>query len=983
MAQLAVSAVLERVGGIAIDEAIYLWGVSDKLESAKKQLLLMQAFLKDLDDKKLRGGAMAKNLVSEVREVAYQVENIIDTANILKRQSDPKISITGAISKYVLFPIYLTHLHKLGAKLDSVKARMERIFDDFGKINVVAAAIAEEPRGRITEDESIKHLRSVHPDVGEQVDVVGFDDQIKQIEDDLLDGENRGLTVVSIVGPGGAGKSTMAKKVYNLVAAKEHFQVATWIIVSQSFEPRDLLKEIVRCAMGAQQPEGLEKKVDHEVKKLLHDFLLSKRYLIVLDDVWSTIAWDIIRDAFPNTKNGSRVVLTTRNEAVARYPNARKQIYKPKLLDREESTRLLLSRALPEYMLDGSNNSHVAVRQNLDKLKELGEDLALKCNGLPLALVVLGAEKVIGGILDLSYYDMPSHLRSCFLYTAAFPEDFHIDIRVLTSLWIAEGFIPLVRGQTRKEVAVKYVAELVQRCMIQVEKRMKTTNFMKKLHSLARFGFISEDLSERITVIKVHDILRDWGIGRARREGLMKDCHSVEDLEAAYSEEMEAYRVVLHDFTARKVRASIRHIRTILGFTISESDRLFTARLLQGLHYLRVLHLDGQDSIAVHLPKEIGQMRYLRYLGLGGSYRYHLPSSIGDLLSLEELYATAKIDYIPSSLWRIPSLRRVHASLAYGWSVPQVHSHSKVQATVVGVSYLGDYVPVELRMYTCPEGKQILEESKFQVSKSNLSGYFAMFYFIYGSRRTEIVGSCNEVELVGNQLDIAYLSTCEGIRINVLKLCCANVLSNDQKILELGRSIWLEVLEIGEQSYRGPTITCPSGSFPNLTRLVLHDLALVDWKLERGSMEKLRELSLCKCPNLSHLPEGLLWLRDLRKLDLIVMPPGCYQEGTVALELQKKGCRVLVSSNEEDFHHVDILGRIKARPADLGRILAPGKLSGNFRTNRYFDKVRIDFWIETFGYQGSRYQVLHESTSEAITLLLHRMCCPMETVIYR
>ncbi|KAL6640077.1 hypothetical protein ACP70R_022387 [Stipagrostis hirtigluma subsp. patula] len=900
MAQLAVSAVLERVGGIAVDEAIYLWGVSDKLESAKKQLLLMQAFLKDLDDKKLRGGAMAKNLVSEVRKVAYQVENIIDTANILKRQSDPKISITGAISKYVLFPIYLTHLHKLGAKLDSVKARMERIFDDFGKINVVATAIAEEPRGHITEDESIKHLRSVHPEVGEQVDVIGFDDQIKQIEADLLDGENRGLTVLSIVGPGGAGKSTMAKKVYNLVAAKRHFQVAAWITVSQRFEPRDLLKEIVRCTMGGQQAEGHEKKVDHEVKKLLHDFLLSKRYLIVLDDVWSTIAWDIIRDAFPNTKNGSRVVLTTRNEAVAQYPNARKQIYKPKLLDREESTRLLLSRALPEYMLDGSNNSHAAVRQNLDKLKELGEDLAVKCHGLPLALVVLGG--YLSRNPDVAdYYDMPSHLRSCFLYAAAFPEDFHIDIRVLTSLWVAEGFIPLVRGQTRKEIAVKYVAELVQRCMIQVEETMRSTTFRESP------SFMNNMLFERITVIKVHDILRDWGIGRARREGLMKDCHAVEDLEAAYSEEMEAYRVALHGFTARKVHASIRHLRTILAFTISKSDRLLTDKLLQGLHYLRVLHLDGRGSIVV--PKEIGRMRYLRYLGLGGSCRYYLPSSIGDLLSLEALYATAEIDYIPSSLWRIPSLRRVHAFLAHGWSVPQVHSHSKVQATVVGVSYLGYFEPVPSRTYTCLEGKQILEESKFQVSKSDLSGYFAMIYFMHTSRVIEIVGSCDEVELVDNQPDIAYLSRWSEGGIDLLKLCCANVLSNDQKILELGRIFGLEVLEIGEQSYRGPPITCPSGSFPYLTLLVLHDLAVVDWKLERGSMEKLRELRLCKCPNLSHLPEGLLWLRDLRKLDLIVMPPGCYQEGTVAQELEKKGCRVLVSSNEEeDFHHVHTLG---------------------------------------------------------------------------
>ncbi|KAL6861605.1 hypothetical protein ACP4OV_017305 [Aristida adscensionis] len=1084
MAQQAVFPVLERVGSIAVDEAIYLWGVSDKVESAKKQLLRMKAFLKDLDDKMLKGGAMARNLLSEVREVAYEVEDIIDTANIMKRKSNPKISIPGAISKYVVFPIYLTHLHKLGARIDSANARMNTIFENFQKFNIVATAIAEEPQGYITEDTAIKQCRSVHPDFGEQIDVIGFDEQIKNIKSDLLDKRNRDLTVLSIIGPGGAGKSTMAKKVYGLPAIKEHFEAHAWITVSQRFVPCDLLKEMVRKLVPrdilemviklttedekaeleafvpsdlieevlqrimekakeakkatmlrllprshleermkhaikdwkakeseeaeeviylleelikrtmkeesaeeakVKEVEGLEKLVPHhlleqvlqriieekkatqaekanrsielhrlkekikhamedfkykeykeaelkyplkelikhtieyykaeepkeiEVKylleelirrpmehrkakldelkqeqlmKLLHKFAKSKRYLIVLDDIWSTNAWDIIRAALPDEKNGSRVVFTTRNEAVAHHPNARTKIYKPKLLNEEESTQLLLSTALPEYRLGGSSKKNTAAAgQNLERLKELGKDLALKCSGLPLAIVVLGGhlskkpdvnewkrltssmnwqaliadDRIIGGILDLSYYDMPSNLRSCFMYTTAFPEDSSIEVQVLASLWIAEGFIPLVRGHTRREVAGRYVAELIQRCMIQVEER---------------------HFSGRIMMIKVHDILRDWGIGRARREGFVKDCYGAEDLEASYSEEMmEAYRVVLHGKLTRKTEAPKRWLCTILDFKFSYTDVMANS-----LRAVRVLYIDSPDD--VHIPKEIGLMSYLRYLGLGDKGRYYLPSSIGGLLSLETFHATGLVIHIPNSLWKIPTLSHVYACQVDNMSVPQIRSKSKLKVMLANRPYHGGWGNL---------GRYIeIQEKTIKNKSPGVSCCFAvsnMFHWCY------VVGRCE-----GPQFPY-HLSVIKGWDdVELLNISCQNLLRNDQDILELGRLLKLDSLELSNQSYTGQVITCPSGSFRELSYLSLCDLVVTEWKLGPYSMPRLRSLTIARCPNLKHLPEGLLWLRILKDLKLTAMPPSCYQEGTVAWELEKKGCRVHFSSNED------------------------------------------------------------------------------------
>ncbi|CAL5036431.1 unnamed protein product [Urochloa decumbens] len=834
MAQQAVFTVLERGGSIAVDEARYLMGVPAKLKSAKKQLRSMQAFLKDLDDKMLRGGFMARNLVSDVKGVAYEL---------------PKSH-----------GVYCT------------------------------------------EDEAIQHRRSVHPDFDEQVDVIGFDEQITRIKNELLDEWNKDLTVVSIIGPGGAGKSTMAKKVYGLASVKGHFKFHAWIIVSQGFVPHDLLRLLVKHAKAASETEetekmtveattenttaeetekmtaqATEKMTEHEMKKFLHDFLQRRR-----------------------------IVLTTRNGDVAQHPDARKKLYEPKLLNEEESTRLLFAKALPEYNFIGTSNSSpiaAAMRPNLDELEELGRDLAVKCRGLPLAIIVLGGylsknidagawkrlrsdkfwhdmistEKVIGAVMDLSYYDMPSHLRSCFMYATAFPEDSSIDVRELASLWIAEGFIPMVRGHTREEVAIKNVAELVQRCMMQVEKRAN---------------------SGAITVVRLHDILRDWGIGRARREGLMKDCHTEEDAEASYSEEMvEAYRVVLHGFLTKEIVVYMRHLRTLLYFIPNDEYSTVPGdKFSHCLHHLRVLYLHGLGP-ELYLPNDIVQMRYLRYLGLGGSCLYHLPFSVGDVLNLETLHATGVIHHISSSLWRIPALRQVHVSNARGWSVPRINTKSKMNVTVFCKADW--YDPTG---YMHDKARQTMEATKRQISKNKNPNLSCCFGMMYGKDRMHIVGKYKDGLQFPNDDPPCYEKL---HNIRELKVCCANLLNNDKKMLELGRIMFLEILEIGKQSYTGSVVTFPHGSFVHLQELVLHDLATEEWEIESGSMPRLKELMLCKCPNLRYLPEGLSLLPDLVDVHLIAMPPGC-QQGTVVRGLKEKGCFVFISSDEKDFERFEV-----------------------------------------------------------------------------
>jgi hypothetical protein len=70
---------------------------------------------------------------------------------------------------------------------------------------------------------------------------------------------------------------------------------------------------------------------------------LHGRYLIVIDDIWDAEAWYIIKCALPEMMNGSRVIATTRIEAVARAcsTNHIECVYKMKALSDQDSKKVV------------------------------------------------------------------------------------------------------------------------------------------------------------------------------------------------------------------------------------------------------------------------------------------------------------------------------------------------------------------------------------------------------------------------------------------------------------------------------------------------------------------------------------------------------------------------------------------------------------------------------------------------------------------
>ncbi|MCD7473274.1 hypothetical protein HAX54_015053 [Datura stramonium] len=184
--------------------------------------------------------------------------------------------------------------------------------------------------------EPSKHLTAQHSNPVNDEEIVGFENDIERIIEHLIRGTDE-LDVIPIVGMGGQGKTTIARKLYNNKQIVFHFDHLAWCIVSQTYNRRKLLQEIFSQVTGSKdEVDEVDKLADMLRKSLMH-----KRYLIVLDDMWDVAAWEDLMLSFPNGENRSRIIVTTRLENVGKQVKYHTDPYSLPFLSLDESCKLL------------------------------------------------------------------------------------------------------------------------------------------------------------------------------------------------------------------------------------------------------------------------------------------------------------------------------------------------------------------------------------------------------------------------------------------------------------------------------------------------------------------------------------------------------------------------------------------------------------------------------------------------------------------
>lgn len=649
MASPGIDLLIGKIVSFLESEVTLLQGVHDELQEIKVELETMKAFLEDAE-RKGPLSAVEKTWVANVRDVSIDVEDIIDEFAYQTNKQASWGPFTRAFRQTLRFPQNIWERHRIATKLQKISKRIKDIPERNQRYGTerIEGSTSHHDLNRVKfYPESSLFLKDD--------DLVGITDARNKLVGWLLS-RNSERSVISVVGMGVSGKTTLVANTFNNQTVQQHFDCYVWITVSQTYTVEDLFRVMINELFTVAQkdiPQDLSNKSYRPLVEMLVHYLQPRRYMIVFDDVWDINLWRSIDVAIPNGTHGSRIILTTRNEEIASLAfGVENHVHQVQPLNTREAWDLFSRRA---FSSRGENCCP-------PDLELIARELVGKCQGLPLGLVALGSLmstkrfvsewkkvyndiswelsnnptlEVVKSILLLSFNDLTCPLKHCFLYFCIFPEDYRIKCKRLARLWIAEGFVDRDSGAQPEEIAETYIAELTCRCMLQVVER---------------------EPSGKAKKLKMHDLLRELAISISEAENF---CTLYDEKET--NEERRAPRRLSIQGSSGEVRPhkDMKKVRTFFMFPPKMTSSSSLEKVLpSGFKLLRILELKYVPIF--ELPKEILKCFNLKSLNLKGTQVRELPKHIGKLQNLETMdIRDSNIRVLPVGIVKLKKLRHL------------------------------------------------------------------------------------------------------------------------------------------------------------------------------------------------------------------------------------------------------------------------------------------------------------------------------------
>ncbi|GLU05075.1 hypothetical protein SLE2022_221950 [Rubroshorea leprosula] len=674
-----IDATLSRVIVAASEQINPVWGWKDDLKRLRLIMSMLGGVLQGVDEEHMTVHFHLQAWLEELRAVAVTADDMLeDVANHnLRRQ----VAFQKSNWKKVSYLFTLSNHHplvfrlRMANKVKNLHIHLADICDWATRLGLkykIANTTVPMP---IVNQHTHSFLAPADPSK-----VVGRREEVDKIVGWLTDysSKEEALSVISIWGMPGLGKTTLAKAVCANEKIKKYFgKNIMWVSVSVNFDVERILGEMLESLTGTRctlkNNSTLLKEIGGGLEKREKE---EKSYLLILDDVRNEKSgkWDELRHCLlsicKNPRNG--VVVTTRSKKVASTMGTRKEhTLHLGQLKGDECWDIIKERAFGNAFI-------------YEELKEIGEKIGEKCGGSPLVAAILGGslcnkrdkgdwlsvESKIGALssledqhgrilhaLQLNFDQLPKlALKRCFAFCSIFPRTFVMKKDVLIQLWMAEGYLQPSIGNSMEDMGNKYINYLLSYSLFLEEER--------------------DDLGN-VQYCKMHDFVHDLVKSVSKFESMIFKGGSGSNVsgfrsKVSISDQVQHLNLIdgvptnLGDVASKLCTLFSNH-----GFSCSMGATKFER--------LRVLSFCGASD-AKQLPTCFGNSKNLRFLDISGTEIEELPKFItklyklqtfrfmdcrslkmpprglGDLINLRHIYFNDE-DRMPANLGRLTNLQ--------------------------------------------------------------------------------------------------------------------------------------------------------------------------------------------------------------------------------------------------------------------------------------------------------------------------------------
>ncbi|XP_027913438.1 putative disease resistance protein RGA4 [Vigna unguiculata] len=656
MAEALLEVVIQNLGSFVQEQLATYWGVDEQIQKLSSNLTAIRAVLRDAEKKQITSHAV-KDWLQKLTDAAYVLDDILDECSIHFTKMHSHDGHTSCLSR--LHPKDIHFRFHIGKRIKDIT---ERFHDIHTERLTFELRVDLTKKQAVDDDDDWRETSSV---ITEPI-LYGRDEDRDKIVKFLLKDAiySDELTIYAIVGMGGLGKTTLAKEVFHHDGISKHFDLKIWICVSDDFKVKEILQSIIECTLGPNHNlDNLEAR-----RKKVEEALQSKRYLLVLDDVWNDNRekWNELKGMLECARaaKGATVLVTTRLQEVVSVMGAHFS-FPLKALSEEDSWSLFQQHAF------GPNT------QEREELMVIGEEITRKCVGSPLAIKTLasclrdenevrqwenvkeseiwdireesnsatGEENSIMRALKLSYSNLEPYMRRCFSLCAIYPKDFEIEKEELIHLWMANGFI---------------------RCERNVEVEDIGNKVWKKLYSRSFFQEAKYDRFGMIRTFKMHDLFHDLAQSIMGEECVVVMKKWLTPSSRIHYLNLKYYGVSVDASSFKFAFKKAESLRTLfyfgrMGLMLSNHCCLRALRTdftklssLKSLSHLRYLSLSG--GMHVSLNNSICELTKLQILKLRNWYKlYELPKNLTQLQDLRHVV----IDECPSIVEMSPNISKL------------------------------------------------------------------------------------------------------------------------------------------------------------------------------------------------------------------------------------------------------------------------------------------------------------------------------------